>query len=215
MGDVVGDLAHRRHQPLDLIEHPIEIGGEQVELVAGAVERHAIGQISGHDPLAGAVDQLDPAQQVAAHRSAAEQADAERHQPGPQQGQLDPVAERRRIADVAADQEAIAAGDDDQAAARRMGLDPALDPGFDARTTASRCAPARPPASPRCCRQAAARRGSVTRYSISSPRSPALRAAMIWTSPLSPRWAYCSASPVISASRVASVWRSTKLALVQ
>ena len=89
MRDVVGDLAHAGHQPLDLVEHAVEIGGELVELVARAVQRHAVGQISGHDPLAGAVHLLDAAQQVAAHHRAADQADAERDQPGPQQGRLD------------------------------------------------------------------------------------------------------------------------------
>ena len=57
-------------------------------------ERHAVGEVAGHDPLGGAVYLLDPAQQVAAHHRAAEEADAERNQSGPQQGRLDPVAER-------------------------------------------------------------------------------------------------------------------------
>src|SRR5205085_721778 len=48
-----------------------------------------------------------------------------------------------------------------------------------------------------------------------SPRSPALRAATIWTRPLRPRWAYCSARPAISASSVASVCRSTKSTVVE
>ena len=34
--DIVGDLAHAGHQPLDLVEHAVEIGGELVELVARA-----------------------------------------------------------------------------------------------------------------------------------------------------------------------------------
>ena len=47
MGDIVGNLAHRRHQTLDLIEHAIEIGCELIELVTRAIERNAVRQVSG------------------------------------------------------------------------------------------------------------------------------------------------------------------------
>ena len=92
MRDIVGDLAHRRHQTLDLLEHPVEIGGELIELVPGAVQRDALGEIAGHYALAGPVDLLDPAQQVAAHHAAAGETRAERDKPGPQQRRPDPAA---------------------------------------------------------------------------------------------------------------------------
>ena len=70
VGDVVGHLAHAQHQPLDLVEHGVEVGGELVELVAAAGERHALRQIAVDDALAGAVHRLDPAQHVARHEAA-------------------------------------------------------------------------------------------------------------------------------------------------
>ena len=53
---------------------------------------------------------------------------AEGKQSGPQQSDLDPVAERGGIADVAADQQAIPAGNDEQRPLCGVGLDAILDP---------------------------------------------------------------------------------------
>ena len=47
--DIVGDLAHARHQPLDLVEHGVEVCRELVELVAAAGDRHALRQIAVDD----------------------------------------------------------------------------------------------------------------------------------------------------------------------
>src|SRR5260370_18829708 len=121
MRDIGGDLAHAGHQPLDLIEHAVEIVGELVELVTAAAARHPVRQIAGDDPFGGAVHLLDPPQHVAAHHRAAEKADGERAEPRPEQRRLDPVAESRRVADVATDQEAIAVRYREQYAARRVG----------------------------------------------------------------------------------------------
>ena len=71
--DIVGDLAHPGHQPLDLVEHAVQVGGELVEFVVGAGARHPVRQIAGDDALGGAVHLLDAAQHVAAHHRAAEQ----------------------------------------------------------------------------------------------------------------------------------------------
>ncbi len=161
--DIVGDLAHPGHQPLDLIEHAVEIVGELVELVAAIVvvgaARHPVREIAGDDPLGGAVHLLDPAQHVAAHQRAAEQPDAERAQPRPQERRLDPVAERRRVADVAPDQKAIAVRDDEQRAARRMRHLPALLPHLDLER--QRAGTGRHAGGPAvgCCRRAAGRHG--------------------------------------------------------
>ena len=83
VGDVVGDLAHRGHQSLDLVEHPVQIGGELVELVIGAGPRHPIRQVAGHDAFGGPVHLLDAAQHVAAHHRAAHHADRERDETRP------------------------------------------------------------------------------------------------------------------------------------
>ena len=84
VGDVVGDLAHRGHQSLDLVEHPVQIGGELVEFVIGAGPRHPIRQVAGHDAFGGPVHLLDAAQHVAAHHRAAQHADRERDETRPQ-----------------------------------------------------------------------------------------------------------------------------------
>jgi hypothetical protein len=123
MGDVVGDLAHSRHQPFYLIEHPVEIGRELVELVTRAVQRNAIREVSGHNPFAGSVHLLDAARQVAAGHRAADQPDAKCDQPGPQQRRPDLASECRRVADVAADQQAVPTGDDEEPASGGVGFE--------------------------------------------------------------------------------------------
>ncbi len=131
MRDIVGNLAHRAHQPLDLVEHAVEIGGELVEFVVGPAARHAVRQIAGDHPLGGAVHLLDPAQHVAAHHRPAQEPDAERNEARPQERRLDAIAKRGPIADIAPHEEAIAPGDRKQHAARRVGLAPALLPHID------------------------------------------------------------------------------------
>ena len=127
MRDIVGHLAHPGHQPLDLVEHVVEVGGELVELVASALERHAVGEVAAHHPLGGAVDLLDPAQQVAAHYRAADQPGDQRDEARPQQRLLDALAEQRSVADVARHQQAVAVGNDDQRALRGLHLGRARD----------------------------------------------------------------------------------------
>ncbi len=107
MGDVVGDLPHSGHQPLDLIEHRIQVGRELVELVAGAGERHALGHVAVDDPLAGAVHGVDPAQHVARHEEPTEHAQHDGEQRGPSQGLQHPGAEQVRVRYVAPDQEMV------------------------------------------------------------------------------------------------------------
>ena len=120
MRDIVGDLAHAGHQPLDLVEHAVEVGGELVEFVGGAETRHPVRQIAGDDPLGRAVHLLDTPQHVAAHEGAADEPDGERQQPRPDQRCLDPVAKRGGIADIAAHKQAIAVRDDEQLGPRRV-----------------------------------------------------------------------------------------------
>ena len=130
MRDIVGDLAHAGHQPLDLVEHAVEVGGELVELVVGAAPRHPVRQIAGDDPLGGAVHLLDPAQHVAAHdRAAAKRPIPSATSPDHSKRRPDAVAERRGVADVARHQQAIAVRDREQHAARRVGLDLAVRAG--------------------------------------------------------------------------------------
>ncbi len=127
--DIVGDLPHACHQPLDLVEHGVEIGRQLIELVAAAGERHALAEIAMNDARGGVAHRLDAMQHVAAHDDAAGEAEAEGENAGPGQRSGDPLAEGRGVAQVAADEQAIAAGDGEGRAARRMRLLPraALD----------------------------------------------------------------------------------------
>ena len=56
VGDVVGHLAQRRHQLLDARQHGVEALRQPVELVAGAGQRDAAGEVAGHDLAAGLAD---------------------------------------------------------------------------------------------------------------------------------------------------------------
>ena len=69
---------HARHQTLDLVEHGVEGLGEAVELIAGALYRHAAAQIAHHDRAAGVGDGIDAAQEIPAHQKAAAEAQHER-----------------------------------------------------------------------------------------------------------------------------------------
>ena len=80
----IGDFAQALHQPLDAVQHAVEIFRQHVELVMRAGHRHAAGEIAGDDFARSAVDGIQPAQHVAAHQGAAEQAEHQdqAHRPG-------------------------------------------------------------------------------------------------------------------------------------
>jgi hypothetical protein len=86
------------------------------------VQWDTVRKISGHDPFARPVHLLDAPQQIAAHHRAADQAHAERDRPGPQKGRSDLAPEGCRIADVAPDQQPIAARDHEEPAPGGMKL---------------------------------------------------------------------------------------------
>ena len=112
MGDVVGDLAHAVQEPFDLIEHGVEIGGELIELVAARpVERDPPAEVARHDLFGGAVDAIDPAQHPAAHQEAAGKPEQKREPEPPGEGMLDPGLQLQSFLDLAAHQQAVAAGE--------------------------------------------------------------------------------------------------------
>ncbi len=47
--DEVGDFAQALHQPLDAVQHAVEIFRQHVEFVMRAGDRHTPGQIARHD----------------------------------------------------------------------------------------------------------------------------------------------------------------------
>jgi hypothetical protein len=52
VGNVVGDLAQALVQAFDAAEHSVQRVRQAVELVAGAADRQALGEIARHDLLA-------------------------------------------------------------------------------------------------------------------------------------------------------------------
>src|SRR5262249_43010454 len=124
MRDIVSDFAHPSHKTFDLLQHPIEVGSELIKLVPRAVERDTVREVAGHYALAGSVDLLYAMQQFAAHQGAADQTGAKCDQAGPDKSRSDLAAKRRRVADVPADQQPVAARNDEQSAARGMNFGP-------------------------------------------------------------------------------------------
>ena len=104
MRDIIGDLAHAGHQPLNLIKHAVKVCRELVEFVIRPAARHSVRQVAGDHALGRAVDLLDPAQHVAAHHGATQQPDPQRDETRPQQRRLDAIAESRGIADIPTNQ---------------------------------------------------------------------------------------------------------------
>ena len=71
--DVVGDFLEAVHQRLDALEHGVEVVGETVELVAGAGDRQAAGEIARHDRACRLGHGIDALQHAAADEEPAGQ----------------------------------------------------------------------------------------------------------------------------------------------
>ena len=74
MGDVAGDLLQALHQGGDAVQHPVEGQRQPIEVVVGAADRHAAGQVAVDDRLRRARDRRQPAVDAAAHCKAARHA---------------------------------------------------------------------------------------------------------------------------------------------
>ena len=103
VGDVVGDLAQGRHQLLDAVEHGVEALRQAVELVAGAVERDALGEVAGHDRAARLGDGLDAPQHAAADGQAGADAESAEQNDAPQRQLPHGAGEPALVLDIAAD----------------------------------------------------------------------------------------------------------------
>ena len=82
----IRDLAQALHEPLDAVQHAVEIFRQGVELIMRARHRHPAGEIAGDDFARGPVDGIQPPQHVAAHQRPAEQAKHQDQRHGPGQG---------------------------------------------------------------------------------------------------------------------------------
>ena len=103
--DVVGDLAHAAEQPLDLVEHGVEVGRQLIELVARASERDALAEIARHDLAGGAIDRVDAPEHAPAHQKAAGEAEEKRERKAPAQRAPDHRLQLQILLDLAPDQE--------------------------------------------------------------------------------------------------------------
>jgi hypothetical protein len=109
VGDIVGDLAHGRHQLLDPRQHEIEAFGQPVELVAGAGYGQPPAEIAGHDGARGRRERVDAGEQLPAHPIAAADAEQRHHPEPPQHGRADHARKLATIFDVAANDQAVSA----------------------------------------------------------------------------------------------------------
>ncbi len=110
MGDVVGDFLQARHQRFDAVEHGVEVVGETVEFVAGAGDRQPVAEIAFHDVARRLGHGVDAVQHAPRDEEAAGEAehDHDRHRPTPRREH--DVVEPLALLEVAADQQAEAAG---------------------------------------------------------------------------------------------------------
>ena len=103
--DVVGDLPHAGHQPLDPRQHGVQIGGQRVELVARALDQDSPAEIACHDLRRRAVDRLDAAEHPAAHDEAADHAEDQHQQAAEPDGVDQQRLGAQLVLDVAGDEQ--------------------------------------------------------------------------------------------------------------
>lgn len=105
MGDVVGHLAHRAQQAVDLRQHAVEVLRQPIELASAAAQRDATAEVAVHDIGRGAVERLDAAFGPACHHRPATGAKHKGREDGPDDGIFYQVLERQPLAQVTADEE--------------------------------------------------------------------------------------------------------------
>ena len=108
--DIVGDLLQAVHQRLDALEHGVEIVGQPVEFVAGAGDRQPLAEIAGHDGAGGLGHGVDAPQHAAGDEEAAGEAEHDDDRDRPAPGREHDVVEPLALLEIAADQQAEAAG---------------------------------------------------------------------------------------------------------
>jgi hypothetical protein len=106
---------------VDARQHRVDGGGQAVELVAAARQGNPARKIAAHDVLAGGAHGIDAREAVAADEGAADEAQRQgrQHRPGQRPGH--DAAEVAALQRVAPDEEVIAAGEIEGAAADDVG----------------------------------------------------------------------------------------------
>src|SRR5215472_13339212 len=105
MGDVIRYFAHAVEEALDAVEHAVQMSREIVELVAGGRHRHALREIAADDLAAGAVDDVQAGEEVAADDETAGETQHDHQSRAPEERGLKQVLKRAALVHVARDEE--------------------------------------------------------------------------------------------------------------
>ena len=105
MGDIVGHLLEAAHERLDALEHGIEVVGEPIELVAGAGDRQAPGQVAVHDLARRVRHRVDALEHPPRHEQAAGDPEHDDDRQRPAAGGDHDVVQPLALLEVAPDQQ--------------------------------------------------------------------------------------------------------------
>jgi hypothetical protein len=72
VGDVARHLAQALHEGVQSVQHLVDAVGKLVQLVAGAADRHAHGEVPVHDRAGRPVDRVEPPEERRADRETAD-----------------------------------------------------------------------------------------------------------------------------------------------
>ena len=109
MRDVVGDLLEAVHQRLDPLEHDVEVVGQPIELVAGARDRQAPGQVAVHDPARRFGHRVDALEHATGDEEAAGDTQHDDDRRATSGRREDDVVQPLALLEIAADQQTEAA----------------------------------------------------------------------------------------------------------
>jgi len=125
VGDAVRDAAHVLHEPLDAVQHLVQILRELIEVVTRSPRRDAARQISGHDAPARLVDAFDAPQGAARHRGATREGEQRRYPEPPRERPRDELVCLLQLVHVATDQQVKSAAQAERSragAVRALGI---------------------------------------------------------------------------------------------
>jgi hypothetical protein len=115
-------VSHPLEQPLDLIEHRVDVAGELVVLVARAAQRRSPAQVTRHDLTRGPVQVGEPAAGTERHEHAARYRERHREREPIDRSACEQLLDLRELAYVAADEQTQPGADADQSHAYRRAL---------------------------------------------------------------------------------------------
>jgi len=112
MGHIVGNLPVRLHQYPYAIEHRVEIFRKPIPFVAGPAQGYALSEPASHDFSARRVDRFDPCHRAPRGRYSGRGSEDQKQHGGRGETDRDVLAKSVEIADVAAEKQMMAVGQD-------------------------------------------------------------------------------------------------------